>query len=328
MRRTALSAAAVTLAAVVAAYAALSWRLAGELVAFPRASAAEVLARDGLRGPADVGLPPPADLQLPAGDATLSAWLFRHPRPAGCGVVLSHGHASTRHGVLRYAPLFWARGCDLLLLDLRHHGASGGEVFTWGDRERYDLVLAADALAAAAHIPRARVGLFGDSLGGAVSLEAAALAPDLAFVISDSSYADLPRIVALRGVARYGPGVLALVPGAFAAAAWRAGFDPWRASPAADAPAVRVPVLLVHARADRFTPAWNALELFRRLPPGHKELWLVDGAAEHSHELEADPVRYRTTVDAFLAAHAPGFGRPPALASHGRPQARNPGVKP
>ncbi len=296
----------------VAGYAAASWWFAGEVVAFPVMTAAEVLADDGVRGPSDAGLPPPDDLAIPSGDAMLSAWLFRNPDPAGCGVAFGHGHRSTRHGSLKFAPLFWRRGCHLLLFDARHHGATGGATYTWGAREKWDLLHAVDALAAATGLRRARIGIFGDSLGAAVSLQTAALAPDLAFVVADSTFSDLPAILAKRGVDGYGRWVLAFLPGALAVAAVRGGFDPWAISPARDAASIRIPVLLVHAREDAFIPAAHSEAVFARIPGTRKALTVTKWGAEHARSVMKDPVAYERMVDAFLDAYVPGFGRTPA----------------
>ncbi len=313
-RRRTARAGAIGLAVLLAAgYAAASWRFSGEIVAFPVRTAAEVLADNRLEGPASVGLPPPEPLAIPSEEVVLSAWLFRHPAPAGCGVVLSHGHAGTRHESLKFAPPLWARGCHLLLFDARHHGETGGRVFTWGVRERHDLLRAVEALAAATGLPRGRIGLLGDSMGAAVSLQAAALAPDLAFVVADSSFADLTSTLARRAVVGRGRWVLGILPGALTAAAVRARFDPRQASPRRAAASIRIPVLLVHARDDAWIPPADSAAIAARLPGPHR-LVVTDWGAEHARSVMADPQRYAAIVHDFLAREVPGFGRDPGAA--------------
>lgn len=286
-------------------YACTSWWLSADLVRFPARSAAEVLAEDGLRGPADVGLPLPADVEVPAEGAVVSAWLFRHPAPAGCGVVLSHGHRATRHQVLKFAPLFWARGCHLLLPDARHNGASSGAYFTWGDRERRDVLRSVDALVEATGIPRRSVGLFGVSMGAAVSLQAAALEPRLAFVVADSSFSDMPSVVRGRAIKTRGRLAALLVPGALAAAGLRAGFDPWAMSPADAAEAIQVPVLLVHSRTDDWFPPSDSEAILVRVPHSRKALVVTDWGAEHGRSISVHPEAYARLVSDFLDAQVP-----------------------
>jgi uncharacterized protein len=287
------------------AYAGVSWWISDDLIRFPVRSAAETLAEEGLHGPADVGLPSPVELAVPIEGAVLSAWLFLHPAPAGCGVVLSHGHRATRHQVLKFAPIFWARGCHLLLPDARHHGASGGVDFTWGAREKRDLLRAVDALAAAAGIPSRRIGLFGVSLGAAVSLQAAALAPELAFVVADSSFSDLPAVVRARASQARGPLAILVVPGALAAAGLRARFDPWAVSPARAAADIRAPVLLLHARDDAWFPPSHSEAILDRIPHPRKALVVTDWGAEHGRSITARPAEYARLVDGFLDRWAP-----------------------
>jgi dipeptidyl aminopeptidase/acylaminoacyl peptidase len=302
------SAGVVALAA--AGYVAASWVFSAEIVAFRVRTAQEVLLDNRLQGPASVGLPEPLPLAIPSDDVILSGWLFRHPDPAGCGVVLSHGHAATRHESLKFAPPLWARGCHLLLYDARHHGETGGRTFTWGIREREDLLHAVDALGASTGLPRDRIGLFGDSLGAAVSLQAAAIAPDVAFVVADSPFACLPTMLARRAVVGRGRWVLGVLPGALVAAAVRAGFDPRDACPLQAAAAIRVPVLLVHAREDAWIPPSDSEAIAARLRAPHR-LAVTDWGAERARSVVADPERYAEIVHEFLAAEVPGFGRDP-----------------
>jgi len=304
------------------AYAGASWRLAGDVVRFGVRGAAEVLAEEGLDGPAGVGLPAPEDVAIPVEGAVLSAWLFRHPAPAGCGVVLSHGHAATRHQVLKFAPPLWARGCHLLLPDARHHGASGGPDFTWGARERHDLLEAVAALGHATGLPRSRIGLLGVSMGAALSLQAAALAPDLAFVVADSTFSDLPAAVRARAVATRGHAAVALGPGILVAAGLRAGFDPWSVSPAEAAARIEAPVLLVHAREDAWFPPSHSEAVLARLPPARRRLVVTGWGAEHGRSVAARPGEYARLLDDFLAALVPGFGRAPGTP---RPASDGPG---
>jgi len=309
-RRGWLTAASVICALGAAAYVAASWVFSGEIVAFRVRTAAEVLADNRLEGAASVGLPAPVPVTIPSDGVVLSAWIFHHPAPAGCGVVLSHGHGATRHETLKFAPPLWARGCHLLLYDARHHGETGGASFTWGVRERQDLLRAVDALAASTGLPHGRIGLFGDSLGAAVSLQAAALAPDLAFVVADSPFADLPTMLARRAVVGRGRWALGVLPGALVAAAARARFDPRDASPLRAAAAIRIPVLLVHARDDAWIPPSDSEAIAARLRAPHR-LVVTDWGAEHARSVMADPVRYAGILHDFLAAEVPGFGRDP-----------------
>jgi hypothetical protein len=115
------------------------------------------------------------------------------PAPAAKGnVVMVHGLNRSRVEMVRRAPFVHAAGWNALLLDLRHHGGSGGEATTFGAKEKEDVK-------AAIRIARERspgpVVLWGVSLGGASVVFAAAEDPEVAGVICDSSFRSLDDTV-------------------------------------------------------------------------------------------------------------------------------------
>ena len=61
-----------------------------------------------------------------------------------------HGFGGARAEVVGASPLFWDRGCDLLMYDSRGHGDSSPSLLTFGVHERED-VDARDRLAREAH---------------------------------------------------------------------------------------------------------------------------------------------------------------------------------
>jgi alpha-beta hydrolase superfamily lysophospholipase len=121
----------------------------------------------------------------------IRGWWVPATDPHGT-VVMAHGLNRSRIEMVRKVPFVHERGWNALLIDLRHHGESGGEATTLGVKESED-VLAAAAFA------RARGGspvvLWGVSLGAASVMLAAARDPQIAGVICDSSYRSLKDTV-------------------------------------------------------------------------------------------------------------------------------------
>jgi dipeptidyl aminopeptidase/acylaminoacyl peptidase len=62
---------------------------------------------------------------------TLGAWLQRGP-PDGPSVVVLHGYRGCRRDGLPAAEFFAGQGCTVLLVSLRAHGDSSGEVNDFG----------------------------------------------------------------------------------------------------------------------------------------------------------------------------------------------------
>ena len=66
---------------------------------------------------ADYGLPRPEVTTVPGDGVELASWYFDNPRRERCAVVMLHGFGGQRAEVVAPAPIFWRRGCDLLLYD-------------------------------------------------------------------------------------------------------------------------------------------------------------------------------------------------------------------
>ncbi len=107
-------------------------------------------------------------------------------------VVLVHGLNRSRIEMVRKAPFVHEHGWNALIFDLRHHGESGGGATTFGFKEKEDVRA---SIAEARRRSPGPVVLWGVSLGGASVVMAAAQDPQVAGVICDSSYRDLPDTV-------------------------------------------------------------------------------------------------------------------------------------
>ena len=179
----------------------------------------------------------PASFQLASEDVVfrstdgteLKAW-WVPAQPAKGSVVMVHGLNRSRIEMLRRAPFVHAAGWNALLIDLRHHGASGGGATTFGAKEKEDVKAAARYVRERSPGP---VVEWGVSLGGASVVMAAAEDPDVAGVICDSTYRSLDDTVRHHlAYVRHFRWWLRLVPswpGADLALFWmgrRGGFDP------------------------------------------------------------------------------------------------------
>ncbi len=260
---------------------------------------------------ADWGLPPPQRFTLVSDGAHLAGWHFENPAGGECGVVMLHGRGGTRFHILEHAPLFWSLGCDLVSVDARQHGESQGGYGTYGAREAGDTLAVVGWLAARRGLSRAQIGLFGVSYGATTALMAAAEAPDLAFVVADSAFADLPTIAYERGAQAFGAPLARLfLPASLWLAGQRADFDPWAISAEAAVRGNAPPVLLIHARADGVTHAGHSERIFAACNPGRCVLQITDWGAPHAVSYTFNPAAYRALLADFLAEHAPGFGGP------------------
>jgi uncharacterized protein len=170
------------------------------------------------------------DVAFKSSDGTeIKGWWVPADEPKG-SVVMVHGLNRSRIEMVRRAPFVHEAGWNALLIDLRHHGASGGEATTFGVKEKEDVK-------AAARFARERspgpVVEWGVSLGAASAVMAAAEDPDVAGVICDSSFRSLDdtvrhHLVLFRGF-RWWLRVIPTWPLSDLAIYWigrRGGFDP------------------------------------------------------------------------------------------------------
>lgn len=129
-------------------------------------------------------------IELHTGDGlTLKGWFS--PGRARSGVALVHGLFSNRAQLLAEAALLSRHGHGVLLFDSRASGESEGEVATWGDRERFDVLAALDFLSSRPDVDPRRIGAYGFSVAAAPVALVAAVDPRVRAVALAASWPSL-----------------------------------------------------------------------------------------------------------------------------------------
>src|SRR6266436_2051220 len=109
------------------------------------------------------------DFTVRASDGViLRGWKVRPPAPNGDWVLLYHGVSDNRTGDTGHAEILLRHGYSLVMMDSRAHGESGGDMATYGWKERYDSVAIANALYATESVHH--FGAMGVSMGAAIAL--------------------------------------------------------------------------------------------------------------------------------------------------------------
>jgi fermentation-respiration switch protein FrsA (DUF1100 family) len=276
-----------------------------EIIAFPVRPLSEDQANLKINNLADLGLPTPTDISFQNEDVVLKGWLFRNPRKKSCGVVFLHGHTGTRFAALKYAPLFWTRGCSLFFYDARHHGESGGRFGTFGYFEKFDLSHAIDSFSSLAEIPSSNIGILGESYGAATALQLAEVRKDIAFVIADSPYRDMQSIIEKRAVEIYGLPILIVSSIALQISEFRARFLVKDVSPLHSATKIYFPVFLIHSNTDEFTSFQDSVEIYEAIPSNRKKLLITDWGAKHGSSINVNYKSYSKELDLFLKEFSP-----------------------
>ena len=97
----------------------------------------------------------------------LRGWKVHSAKPNGNWVLVFHGVADNRVGVVGQAQLLLQGGYSVVMMDARAHGASDGPMATYGWLERNDSKRVVDALEATDH-PRHLFAL-GESMGAGIA---------------------------------------------------------------------------------------------------------------------------------------------------------------
>jgi len=241
----------------------------------------------------------------------LRGWFVRAPQANGSAVILLHGVADNREGMVGYAALFLRRGYTVLLPDSRAHGESGGAIATYGVLERGDVQRWAQWLRP--HAPRCEY-LFGESMGAAIAIESAPVAPEVCAVAAEASFATFDEIANDRISQRTGLGLWFPegigAPIRDAGILWaRLRYHVWLedADPEAALRQSTVPTLLICGTADDNIPMRHSLEL-ERAAHTHAALWIVPGAQHTGADVTA-PSEFERRVVGWFADHTEAAGQ-------------------
>jgi len=241
----------------------------------------------------------------------LSGWFLPAPE-ARDAIVLCHGFKTGRREMLPLALGLRQRGHHVLLFDFRGHGQSDGQWSSCGWLETRDLEGAVRHLQQRRELEGCPVGVIGFSMGGAVALLAASQMPEIAAVVSDSSFATLQEAIAtgfcaLLRLPRYPFASLALWFGERLVGMKAEQVRPLDAIPDLSPR----PLLLIHGTEDRVVPLSEAYLLYEAAGEP-KELWVVAGAG-HVEARQRDLLGYLDRVDRFFRRHLAPIGEPAAL---------------
>ena len=234
--------------------------------------------------------------------AELRGWKIHAATPNADWMLLFHGISDNRTGVLGPAEFLLRHGYSVVMMDSRAHGESGGDVATYGWKERYDTKAVTDALNAAEKVRH--LGTLGVSMGAAIALQSAAIDPPIEAVVAEDPFANLREesydyaglerspllgktlfrtgtIFAMNVMAKYG------------------GFPPDEISPERAVAERPFPVLVICGTEDHRIPCRHAERIYQNAR-GPKELWVVPGAG-HAAALGHSPAEYENRVISFLA---------------------------
>ncbi|MBM3146111.1 MAG: alpha/beta fold hydrolase [Chloroflexi bacterium] len=217
----------------------------------------------------------------------LAAWYT--PSQNGAVILAAHGYAGGRSAQMH--ALFARHGYGVISWDARAHGESGGDLCTWGYYERRDVETALDYALSAEDVRY--VGAFGESMGAATILLAAAYQPKIQAVVADSAFAtleDMIHVVIPHPIFR--PFIQF-----FAERETGLTADDLRPVDAIQHISPR-PVFIIQGEADETVPPESALRLYEAAGEPRQH-WIESGVG-HVSMFMAYPEEYETRVIRFF----------------------------
>ena len=225
---------------------------------------------------------------------TLSGWLINVANSKG-SVAMFHGHGSKKSAILSEAKGFNRLGYNTLLVDMRAHGASGGNTCTIGYKEAADVKTAYEYLQKTGE---KNILLYGISLGAATVTKAIndyALKPTK--IILEMPFASLPDAVEGR-VKMMG---LPVQPVSTLLTFWGGtlhGFWAYNLRPADYVKKITCPVLVHWGRHDPRVSEAETNDVFKNITtPKRLEIFEESG---HESLLKKEPSKWMNSVATFL----------------------------
>lgn len=212
-------------------------------------------------------------------------------------VILLHREGRNMVASYKFLQMYLDLGYNILMCDARYHGSTGGNSYTYGYFERWDLKNQADYL-----FERfgkdSLVGFHGESGGAATALMTLYQDDRIGFTIADSSFSELLEVMrnleekTLRTRSKK---LLILIDQIVKR---RAGFSLANVSPLMEIQALEVPVLFIHSGADELIPP-KMSKLLASFKSGYNEIYIAPGSPHllgyYQHRAE-----YEKRVKAFL----------------------------
>lgn len=227
-------------------------------------------------------------------------------------VIFFHGFRS--HSYVDGVPIYkiaQKEKWNVLLVSMRAHDESEGNIFTLGVKERYDCVDWAN-WAAKRFGRETPIFLMGISMGGAVVTMSSNLdLPDsVCGIIEDSGFTTSTKMLELNCKSHLPKGIPVEVFKIFS----NVGTKLWGEFNLKEADAckavsqTKIPILIIHGDMDNLAPLYMAKEIYNSCKSS-KEIYIVHGAG-HAENYKKDPEGYEKIITTFIKEGAVKVVRP------------------
>lgn len=226
----------------------------------------------------------------------IEGWWLKQDAAKGT-MLLFHGLAGSRQRCLAEAIAFYNMGYQVLMIDFRAHGQSGGSVTTYGARETEEVHLLYE-YARAQQLEN--ISFWGISMGASTVLKAMHDYPDMQpkVIIADAPFNRLQDHLKGRARAVGFPEQ----PFAWLVTGWMSverGFNAFSYATEEYAAAIKCPVLLQWGSLDALVTEKEVSAVYEKLGSSRKK-WVVYENLGHTSFLREDPALWHRTINEFL----------------------------
>lgn len=229
----------------------------------------------------------------------LQGYLFESPHPCNRLVIVSHGYTGNHYITLPFVPVYWRMGFHVLLIEMRGHGASEGNLASYGYYESKDIGCWVQKMRRY-YGEQVNIALHGQSMGAAASLMYIESHWDIQFVVADCSYSDSEELLGhqIQAVGKLPPQLF--VPALKQLMRHRGGYELKEVSPIHAAEHSPVPILFVHGDQDEIIPYQMSQEMYDLRNHPKDRLVIVKGA-KHVEAYPTAPEQYVQALKEFIA---------------------------
>jgi pimeloyl-ACP methyl ester carboxylesterase len=233
-------------------------------------------------------------------DMQIAAWYILDNESTRA-VILVHGRDASKQNaisgkIVEFGAALHDAGFAVLMIDLRGHGESEGERYSFGVYERRDVLGAVDFLLNNGFKP-GNIGVLGISMGGGAAIGAAFEEPAIGALVLDSTFADLNPLIEQQWETESGMPMFVL-PGVFLMNRLIYGYDLTAVQPVEEI--VKIPprpVLILHCKTDEMVGMWHPQNLIEAVPSAETSFF---DACEHAEIFRDYPNDYKALVIPFF----------------------------
>lgn len=240
----------------------------------------------------------PIDIRVGENVKLKGYWIQSNQNDTKAIIILLHGIGGCKEHFLGLAKKLANKGISSIVFDSRAHGKSSGKYCTYGYKEKKDISKIINYIKSKS--PVLPLGIWGNSMGGAIAIQALEEDNRLEFGIIESTFTELDQIVFdyqkkhLKGI-----GIKVLTDFALKRAGEIGDFDPNMVKPINSVKNIEQPVLIAHGDLDENISFHYGKALFDELKSKHKKFIKVKGGGHYDLSIKGG-FNYNETIFDFL----------------------------